>query len=76
LLRISDKSSFNPVNDVLYAYKMGLNSAGQPQFTLAGKGTLQMAGEGVPTVTSLNGQAGTGIVSTAASDVITAYEIR
>jgi hypothetical protein len=51
------------VNDVLYAYKMGLNSAGQPQFTLAGKGTLQMAGEGVPTVTSLNGQAGTGIVS-------------
>jgi hypothetical protein len=32
-------------------------------FTLAGKSAATFAGKGVPTITSLNGQAGTGIVS-------------
>jgi iron transport multicopper oxidase len=43
---------------------MGLDGTGRPLFTLAGKTAATYAGHGVPTVTSLNGQPGTGIVST------------
>jgi hypothetical protein len=47
---------------LLTAYKFN-GGGGKPQFTLAGKSAIQFAGVGAPTVTSLNGQAGTGIVS-------------
>lgn len=47
----------------MYAYKMGVDSTGRPLFTLAGKTSAPYAGHSVPTVTSLNGQPGTGIVS-------------
>jgi hypothetical protein len=55
--------SYVPTNDVLYAYKMGTDGSGKPTFTLAGKSAAKFAGKGVPTITTLNGQAGTGIVS-------------
>jgi hypothetical protein len=42
---------------------MGLDSTGRPLFTLAGQTAATYAGQGVPTVTSLNGEPGTGIVS-------------
>lgn len=42
---------------------MGVDGTGRPLFTLAGKSAATFAGKGVPTVTSLNGQPGTGIVS-------------
>ena len=48
----------------MYAYKMGVDNTGRPLFTLAGTSANTYAGHGVPTVTSLNGQPGTGIVST------------
>ncbi len=54
--------SYVPTGDVLYAYKMGVDGAGKPLFTLAGKSALTFAGKGVPTVTSFNGKPGTGIV--------------
>ena len=54
--------SGNP-GDVLYAYKFGHDSAGNPQFSPAGKSSVTFAGLSVPTVTSNNGQAGSGIVS-------------
>lgn len=42
---------------------MGLDGTGKPQFTLVGKSTGTFVGKSVPTVTSLNGKFGTGIVS-------------
>jgi len=42
---------------------MGTDGSGKPFFTLAGKSASTFAGKSVPTVTSLNGQPGTGIVS-------------
>lgn len=42
---------------------MGVDGTGRPLFTLAGQTAANYAGHGVPTVTSLNGQPGTGIVS-------------
>lgn len=53
---------FCPSGDSLYAYSFGKDSSGKPQFTLAGKTALTFAGRGVPSVTSLNGTPGTGIV--------------
>ena len=41
----------------MYAYKFGGG-----KFTLAGKSALTFAGKSVPTVTSLNGGVGTGVV--------------
>lgn len=46
----------------MYAYKFGI-VGGKPTFTLAGQTSIAFAGKGVPTVTSLNGQPGTGIVN-------------
>jgi hypothetical protein len=46
----------------LYAYKFTPGANGKPSFTLAGKSALQFAGVGAPTVTSMNGQAGSAIV--------------
>jgi hypothetical protein len=54
--------SLQPVRDYLYAYKFGREGAGNPLFTLAGKSAKTFAGQSVPTVTSLNGQIGSGIV--------------
>jgi hypothetical protein len=42
---------------------MGTDGSGNPLFTLAGKSASTFAGKSVPTVTTLNGQPGTGIVS-------------
>lgn len=53
---------FNPSGDALYAYKFGTDASGKPVFKLAGKSALTFAGKSVPTVTSVNGQAGTAIV--------------
>ncbi len=47
----------------MYAYKMGVDGTGRPQFTLAGKSAATYSGKSVPTITTLNGQPGTGIVS-------------
>jgi hypothetical protein len=70
LLCISDRYlSINPTADVVYAYKMGYSSQGTPYFTLAGKSLNKFAGTSVPTVTSLNGQPGTGIVSISSSNL-------
>ncbi|KAK3385615.1 Cupredoxin [Podospora didyma] len=52
---------FTPGSDALYAYKFGI-VGGKPVFTQAGKSAMTFAGNGVPTVTTLNGRAGTGIV--------------
>jgi hypothetical protein len=54
---------FVPTSGSLVCYKFGLGSDGKPLFTLAGTSAMTFAGKGVPTVTSYNGQAGTGIVS-------------
>lgn len=54
---------FNPTGDYLYAYAMGFDAEGLPFFTLAGTSASTYAGKSVPTVTSLNNQPGTGIVS-------------
>ncbi|KAJ9145434.1 WSC domain-containing protein [Pleurostoma richardsiae] len=51
-----------PTSDSLYAYKFGFDANGKPVFTQAGKTALTFAGQCVPTVTSLNGKAGSGIV--------------
>jgi hypothetical protein len=42
---------------------MSTNGSGNPLFTLAGKLPSTFAGKSVPTVTTLNGMPGTGIVS-------------
>jgi hypothetical protein len=47
----------------LYAYKFGKDSQGNPVFTQAGKSALTFAGKAIPTITTLNGQPGTAIVS-------------
>lgn len=54
---------FNPVGDLLYCYQFGYDGSGKPLFTLAGKSAGPFAGKSVPTITTLNGQPGTGIVS-------------
>ena len=58
----SNTSSFAPTNDNLYAYKFGMQK-GLPWFTLAGQSVAVFAGKGAPRVTSLDGKAGTGVVS-------------
>jgi hypothetical protein len=60
---LTGRTSYAPTSDVLHAYKMGVDGSGKPFFTEAGKSGLVLAGKGVPTVTSLNGQPGTGLVS-------------
>lgn len=42
---------------------MGVDNTGRPLFTLAGTSASAYTGNGVPTITTLNGQPGTGIVS-------------
>lgn len=54
--------SFAPAGGPLYAYSFGL-SGGVPHFTLAGQSAMIFAGRGPPTVTSMGGQTGSGIVS-------------
>ena len=57
---------FCPTGGPLYAYSYGLDGNGNPLFTVAGQiqgTTTNFACNGNPTVTSLNGQAGTGVVS-------------
>ena len=59
---------FCPTGGPLYAYSYGLSSSGSPEFTLAGQIQLSpsnLACNGNPVVTSLNGEAGTGVVSRA-----------
>lgn len=53
---------FCPTGGPLFAYSYGLDSNGNPQFTLAGTGPSGMSCIGNPTITSLNGKAGTGVV--------------
>ncbi|KAF8848127.1 hypothetical protein BDZ45DRAFT_754182 [Acephala macrosclerotiorum] len=53
---------FCPTGGPLYAYSYSLDRSGNPLFTLAGQGGSGLACTGNPTVTSLNGQAGTGVV--------------
>jgi len=56
---------FTPVGDATIAYAFQKNANGVPEFVQAGQSNEISAGRvgvGVPTVTSLNGQAGTGIV--------------
>lgn len=55
--------SFCPTNGPLYAYSYKVDGNGNPSFVLAGQSDMVFAGQTVPTVTSLNGKAGTGIVS-------------
>jgi hypothetical protein len=45
------------------AYKLTHDSLGRPNFVLAGQSPSKFAGKSVPTVTSNQGQAGSGIVS-------------
>jgi hypothetical protein len=47
----------------LFAYKFGTDNQGNPVFTQAGKSALTFAGKTIPTITTLNGQPGTAIVS-------------
>jgi hypothetical protein len=54
---------YNPTGDLLYCYQFGYDGSGNPLFTLAGKSASTFAGKSVPTITSLNGQASTAIVS-------------
>ena len=58
----SNAHSFVPTGDSIYAYKFGIVN-GKPQFTLAGKTVQTFGGKGAPRITTLNGQAGTAIVS-------------
>ncbi|MCJ1476788.1 hypothetical protein MMC13_005457 [Lambiella insularis] len=54
-----------PVGAATYAYKLGFTAAGVPNFLSAGQSNEVSAGRigvGIPTVTSYQGQAGTGIV--------------
>jgi hypothetical protein len=54
---------FNPAGDSLYAYKFSRDGNGKPVFTKAGATAKTYVGKSAPTVTSNNGQAGSGIVS-------------
>jgi len=56
---------FTPVGYATYAYQLGFNAAGIPQFTQVAKTNEISAGRvgvGIPTVTTLNGEAGTAIL--------------
>lgn len=56
---------FTPVGYATYAYQLGFNAAGTPQFTEVAKTNEISAGRvgvGIPTVTTLNGEAGTAIL--------------
>jgi hypothetical protein len=55
---------FCPTGGSLYAYSYGLDGNGNPLFTLAGQvsGTTPFACNSNPTVTSLNGLSGSGVV--------------
>jgi hypothetical protein len=56
---------FTPVGFATFAYQLGFNAAGIPQFTQVAKSNEISAGRvgvGIPTVTTLNGQAGTAIL--------------
>jgi hypothetical protein len=55
--------SFAPSGFSLFAYKFGTDNQGNPVFTQAGKSALTFAGKTIPTITTLNGQPGTAIVS-------------
>jgi hypothetical protein len=55
----------NPTGDYMYAYSIGTDSQGKPHFTTAGESANTFTGSSVPTVTSMNGQPGTGIVNLA-----------
>lgn len=60
-----------PVGYPTYAYKLGFDGSGKPQFTQAGKTNEASAGRvgvGIPTITTLNGQAGTAILWMAVSE--------
>ncbi len=59
---ISPTPGSGNTRDCLYAYAFGRDGNGKPVFTLAGKSALTFDGQSVPTVTSNNGQPGTGIV--------------
>lgn len=52
----------NPSGDSLYAYKFSRDGNGNPVFTQAGKTARVFTSKSVPTVTSNNGVAGSGIV--------------
>ncbi|KAI9048154.1 hypothetical protein LZ554_007949 [Drepanopeziza brunnea f. sp. 'monogermtubi'] len=52
----------NPSANSLYAYSFGRDGNGKPVFTLAGKSARSFTSKSVPTVTSNNGQVGSGIV--------------
>lgn len=62
--------SFCPTNGPLYAYSYSVDGNGNPSFAFAGKSDMVFAGETVPTVTSLNGRIGTGIVRTLPSRML------
>lgn len=54
-----------PTGNPVYVYKLGFDNAGKPLFSEVGKSTESSAGRvgiGVPTVTSYQGKAGTGIL--------------
>jgi hypothetical protein len=56
---------FTPVGYATFAYQLSFNSAGVPQFTQVAKTNEISAGRvgvGIPTVTTLNGEAGTAIL--------------
>jgi len=59
---ISPTPGSGNTRDFLYAYAFSRDANGKPVFTLAGKSALTFDGQSVPTVTSNNGQPGTGIV--------------
>lgn len=59
---ITKVRSFAPTNGPLYAYSYNVDSNGSPNFVLAGKSDMVFAGQTVPTVTTLNGKTGTGVV--------------
>lgn len=57
--------SFTPIGLPTVCYKIGLDGANKPVFTLVGQTQVSSAGRvgvGIPTVTTYQGQAGTGIL--------------
>lgn len=57
---------FTPNGYPIYAYKLGFDGRGAPNFALAGQTSdvsTGRVGNGVPTITTFKGQPGTGIVS-------------
>lgn len=64
---------FCPTGGPLYAYSYGLDGNGNPLFSLAGQiqtTPTNLACNGNPVITSLNGQAGTGVVSSSSFRVL------